>query len=100
VSNYCFKAIKRAVKEDLVVAMTSQCIWGRVNMNVYDQGRDLLAMGVIPLEDMLSETALVKLMWIFGQTESTVEAKKLLTTNLVHETSSRTLSEESGDREK
>ena len=43
--------------------MTSQCIWGRVDMNVYDTGRDLLDAGVIPLEDMLSETALVKLMW-------------------------------------
>jgi glutamyl-tRNA(Gln) amidotransferase subunit D len=63
-------------------------------MNVYDQGRDLLAMGVIPLEDMLPETALVKLMWIFGQTKDTDEAKRLLTTNLAHEISSRTLPEE------
>ena len=29
-------------------------------MNVYDTGRDLLAAGVIPLEDMLGETALVE----------------------------------------
>jgi glutamyl-tRNA(Gln) amidotransferase subunit D len=94
VGSYCFSAIRNAVKEDMVVAMTSQCIWGRIDMNVYDQGRDLLALGVIPLEDMLSETALVKLMWIFGQTKDTEEAKRLLTTNLAHEISSRTLPEE------
>ena len=94
VGSYCFSAIRNAVKVDVVVAMTSQCIWGRIDMNVYDQGRDLLAMGVIPLEDMLPETALVKLMWIFGQTKDNEEAKRLLTTNLAHEISPRTLPEE------
>ncbi|MDI6904367.1 MAG: Glu-tRNA(Gln) amidotransferase subunit GatD [Candidatus Bathyarchaeia archaeon] len=97
VGRYCFEAIRSAVKHDIVVAMTSQCIWGRVNMNVYDQGRDLLALGVIPLEDMLSETAVVKLMWIFGQTRDMEEAKKLLKTNIVGEFSPRTLPEKSGE---
>jgi len=63
-------------------------------MNVYDTGRDLLAMGVIPLGDMLPETALVKLMWVLGQTKDVEEAKTLLTTNIAHEISSRTVSEE------
>ncbi len=71
--------------------MTSQCIWGRVNMNVYTNGRDLVAMGVIPLQDMLTETALVKLMWSLGQKQDIDEAKKLLTTNLVHEISERSI---------
>jgi len=93
VGNYCFSAIRKAVESDVVVAMTSQCIWGRLGMNVYDQGRDLLAMGVLPLEDMLPETALVKLMWVFGQTENFKEAKGLLTTNIAHEISPRTLHE-------
>ncbi len=94
VGSYCFNAIKNAVEHNIVVAMTSQCIWGRVNMNVYDQGRDLLALGVIPLEDMLAETATVKLMWIFAQTNDVEEAKKLLKTNIADEISPRTLSEE------
>lgn len=87
VSGYCFSAVQKAIEKGLVVSMTSQCIWGRANMNVYDTGRDLLAMGVIPLEDMLPETALVKLMWIFGQTKDAEEAKGLLTTNMAHEIS-------------
>jgi glutamyl-tRNA(Gln) amidotransferase subunit D len=93
VSTRCFQAIKNAVKNDVIVAMTSQCIWGRINMNVYDQGRDLLALGIIPLEDMLSETATVKLMWILGQTKSIKEAKKLLKTNIAGEISLRILPE-------
>jgi len=59
-------------------------------MNVYDTGRDLLEMGVIPLEDMLPETALVKLMWTLGQTRDVEDAKGLLTTNIAHEISPRT----------
>ena len=91
VGNYCFSAIRKAIKNNVIVAMTSQCIWGRLGMNVYDQGRDLLAMGVLPLEDMLPETALVKLMWVFGQTTDIEEAKRLLTENIAHEISPRTL---------
>lgn len=90
VGSYLFSAIKKAIENEVIVAMTSQCIWGRLGMTVYDSGRDLLAMGVIPLEDVLAETALVKLMWIFGQTKNTEEAKKLLKTNIAHEFSPRT----------
>jgi len=97
VAKYCFETIRKAVEHDIVVAMTSQCIWGRVNMNVYDSGRDLLALGVIPLEDMLSETAFVKLMWIFGQTQEVEKGKKLLKANIAGELSNRTLPEKIGN---
>jgi glutamyl-tRNA(Gln) amidotransferase subunit D len=87
----CFPPIKKAIEDGVIVAMTSQCIWGRINMNVYTNGRDLIEMGVIPLEDMLAETALVKLMWILGQTKDAEEAKRLLTTNIANEISARTI---------
>jgi glutamyl-tRNA(Gln) amidotransferase subunit D len=93
ISKYCHDAIRKAVRQGAVVAMTSQCIWGRINMNVYDSGRDLQALGVIPLEDMLPETALVKLMWVLGQTKDLDEAKTLLKTNVAGELSPRTLPE-------
>ncbi|MBN1244362.1 Glu-tRNA(Gln) amidotransferase subunit GatD [Candidatus Bathyarchaeota archaeon] len=96
VSKYCFDAVSNAVKRGVVVALASQCIWGRVNMNVYDTGRDLLNLGVIPLEDMFPETALVKLMWVLGQTSDPEEAKKLLKTNIAGEFSPRTLPQEIG----
>jgi glutamyl-tRNA(Gln) amidotransferase subunit D len=94
VASSLFQPIKRAVDKGVLVAMASQCLWGRVNMNVYDTGRDLLALGVISLEDMLPETATVKLMWIFGQTSNVEEAKKLLKTNIAGEISQRTLPEQ------
>jgi glutamyl-tRNA(Gln) amidotransferase subunit D len=93
VGSYIFKAIRNAIEQNVIVGMTSQCIWGRVNMNVYNQGRDLLALGVIPLEDMLPETATVKLMWIFGQTRDVEEAKNLMKKNIAEEISPRTLPE-------
>jgi len=86
-----FSSIRTAIERGVIVAMASQCIWGRVNMNVYTAGRDLVAMGVIPLQDMLAETAFVKLMWILGQTQDLMKAKELLTTNLAYELSSRTV---------
>jgi glutamyl-tRNA(Gln) amidotransferase subunit D len=93
ISKACYEALRKAVGQGIIIAMTSQCIWGRINMNVYDAGRDLQALGMIPLEDMLPETALVKLMWVLGQTQDIEEAKKLLTTNVAGEFSARTLAE-------
>jgi glutamyl-tRNA(Gln) amidotransferase subunit D len=94
VSKSCFDAVERAITRGVVVALASQCIWGRVNMHVYDTGRDLLNRGVVACEDMFPETALVKLMWALGQTSDAEEAKKLLMTNVAGELSLRTLDEE------
>ncbi len=94
VSEYCFEAIDNAVTRGVLVALASQCIWGRVNMNVYDTGRDLLNLGVVPLQDMFPETALVKIMWVLGQTSAPNEVKQLLKTNIAGEFSPRTLPEE------
>jgi glutamyl-tRNA(Gln) amidotransferase subunit D len=89
VSRYCYNSIKRAVKEGVFIGMTSQCIWGRVNMHVYYTGRDLLNLGVTPLEDMLPETALVKLMWVLAQTTNLNEIKNLMLENIAGEISSK-----------
>jgi len=99
VSNTCFDAIRNAINHNVLVALASQCIWGRVNMNVYDTGRDLLSMGVVPTDDMFPETALVKLMWVFGQTKDTEEAKRLLQTNMAGELSPRSLPQKLGVEE-
>ena len=94
ISKYCFDSVKNAISKNVLVVLASQCIWGRVNMNVYDTGRDLLSLGVIPTEDMFSETTLVKLMWVLGQTDNTLEAIKLFKTNVAGEFSQRTLPQE------
>lgn len=94
VSKFCFDPIKNAVEKGVIVALASQCIWGRVNMNVYDTGRDLLSLGVVALDDMFAETGLVKLMWSLGQTSDRTEAISLLKTNVAGEFSPRTLPQE------
>ena len=84
------KSIKRAIDEEIPVAITSQCIWGRVNLNVYRRGIELLKMGVIPCEDMLSETAFVKLSWVLYRATSLREIRKLMLKNIAYEISPRT----------
>ena len=61
-----FYYLKEAIASGMLVFMTSQCIWGRTNLNVYDTGRDLEKIGVISLSNMLSETATVKAMWLLA----------------------------------
>ncbi|MCL2867976.1 MAG: Glu-tRNA(Gln) amidotransferase subunit GatD [Candidatus Bathyarchaeota archaeon] len=94
VSSVCFDAIRNATAKGVVVALASQCIWGRVNMNVYDTGRDLLSLGVVPLEDMFPETGLVKLMWALGQSDDAEEVQLLLKTNISSEFTLCTRSQE------
>jgi glutamyl-tRNA(Gln) amidotransferase subunit D len=89
VSDVLFPALERAVKNGIVVGMCSQCIWGRVHMNVYSTGRDLLKIGVLPLGDMLAETALVKMMWAFGQEKDPEKVSKLMVANIANELSDR-----------
>ena len=83
-----FETISLLIKNDVHVYMTSQCIWGRVNMNVYDTGRFLKKLGVIPLENIISETAYAKASWILGNF-GVDELDTLMTTNLVGEAVSR-----------
>lgn len=85
VSSEWLPAIRKAVDGGKAVVMTTQCLQGRVNLNVYETGRDLQKAGVISGEDMLPETALVKLMWVLGHTRDLAEVSRLMTTNLIGE---------------
>ena len=71
------KKLKEVIEKGLVVCGTSQCVNGRVDPLVYSNGRELLDTGVIYLEDMLSETALVKLGLVLGHADWNVKEKML-----------------------
>ncbi|MBD3163731.1 Glu-tRNA(Gln) amidotransferase subunit GatD [Candidatus Woesearchaeota archaeon] len=88
-----FQAIKELIDSGCVILMTTGCLFGRVNMNIYDKGRDLLKLGVIPGEDMLPETAFVKLAWLLGNYPKD-KVKELLKENLRGEISDRSLYKE------
>lgn len=89
IGSHVISSIKRAIEEGIPVVMTTQTLFGRVNMNVYTTGRKLLEIGVIPGEDMLPETAYVKLSWVLAQTRSLAEVRKMMLTNYVNEISPR-----------
>lgn len=81
--------IRKASENGTVVVMTSQCLNGRTNLNVYNTGRDMLKAGAITVLDMLPETAYVKLMWALANTDSVEAAKELMQTPLACEMSDR-----------
>ncbi len=58
-------AIKKLIDSGTLVFMTSQSIYGSVQMHVYSCGVELVNMGVVPAR-MLSETAYIKLAWLLG----------------------------------
>ncbi|PKP34361.1 MAG: Glu-tRNA(Gln) amidotransferase GatDE subunit D, partial [Bacteroidetes bacterium HGW-Bacteroidetes-15] len=81
-----YPAIERATKKGVHIYMTVQTLWGYVHMFVYDTGRDLMAKGVIPAENMLPETAYIKLGWALGQTNDPEEVRRLMLTPINSET--------------
>jgi glutamyl-tRNA(Gln) amidotransferase subunit D (EC 6.3.5.7) len=66
--------LSELVDDGVVIAMTSQCVEGRVCDRVYDTGRDLLDAGVIEAGDTLPGTAKVKLMWTLANHSDPAEA--------------------------
>lgn len=79
--------VKKANEKGMFLGMTSQCIDGRVGMTVYESGRDLLNLGIISLENMIPEVALVKAMWALGNSETLGDVKHLMLQNIASEIS-------------
>jgi glutamyl-tRNA(Gln) amidotransferase subunit D len=77
--------------EDTLVVMTSNCIHGRINMDVYDNQVKVKKRGVIESDDMHPELAYIKLMWSLGQKEDLEEAEKVFKENRNGELEQRSL---------
>jgi glutamyl-tRNA(Gln) amidotransferase subunit D len=84
-----YPAIERATKKGVAIYMTVQTLWGYVHMFVYDTGRDLMAKGVIPAENMIPETAYIKLGWALGQTSDLEKVKQIMLTPINDEITRR-----------
>lgn len=89
VPNNLINSFKRARDENIPVIMTSQCLYGRVNMNVYSTGREILDTGVISGLDMTPETTYVKLCWALGQSSDYEEVKDIMHENIAGEFSKK-----------
>ncbi|MBS3172041.1 Glu-tRNA(Gln) amidotransferase subunit GatD [Candidatus Woesearchaeota archaeon] len=69
---------------NIPIVMTSQTVFGRVNLNVYSTGRKLQEF-VLSGSDMTSETAFVKLAWLLSNKKDV----KLISSNLKGEINER-----------
>jgi glutamyl-tRNA(Gln) amidotransferase subunit D len=91
VSTAWIPALRTLAKDGCMLAMTSQCLNGRVCDRVYDTGRDLIAAGVIEAENMLPETALVKMMWVLGNEDDPDKAAGMMKEDLKGEIEGRSV---------
>ncbi len=82
--------IKRATEENIPVVITSQCLRGRICDRVYDTGRYMLDAGAIEGEDILPETALVKLMWAAANAKDAGDIRAIMNRPLAGEMSHST----------
>ncbi|MFH1403872.1 MAG: Glu-tRNA(Gln) amidotransferase subunit GatD [Candidatus Altiarchaeota archaeon] len=83
--------IEKMVDSGVLVAMTTQCLYGRVNPHVYSNLREVSSRGVVYCEDMLPETAYVKMMWVLGRSKDVEESKALMLQNIAGEITDRTV---------
>ena len=86
------KKLKEVQKKGMIVCVTSQCVYGKVDPLVYSNGREILETGVIYLEDMLAETAFVKLGYVLGHKDwvsSREKVKEKMLENFAGEFSER-----------
>ncbi len=84
-----YPALKRAKEKGVAVYMTVQTLWGYVQMYVYDTGRDMMELGVVPAANMLPEVAYVKLGWALGQTNDLQKVKEIMLTPIAGEITER-----------
>ena len=84
-----YAALERANKKGVAVVMTVQTLWGYVQMYVYETGREILKLGVIPCDNMLPEAAYVKLGWVLAQTQDLDKVREMMTTPIAREITER-----------
>jgi glutamyl-tRNA(Gln) amidotransferase subunit D len=90
VNRLIYPALEHARDAGVQVYMTLQTLWGFVQMHVYETGREILELGVVPLANMLPEVAYIKLGWALGLHPDDPEAvRTLMTTPIAGEITER-----------
>ena len=84
-----YPALKRARDRGIAVYMTVQTLWGYVQMYVYETGREMLQLGVVPAANMLPEVAYVKLGWVLGHTNEREKVIEMMLDPIAHEITER-----------
>ena len=77
------KKLKEVQKKGIIICAAAQTIYGRLDPLVYSNGRELMETGIIYLQDMLAETALVKLGWVLGH-KDWIKDKEIIKEKMLH----------------
>ena len=86
--------IERVASRGVAMAMSTQCLYGRVNPLVYSNLREVSSRGVVYCEDMLPEVAYVKMMWALGRSRDLARVRDIMLTDFAGEISGRSIIDE------
>jgi len=84
-----YPSLARARDAGVCTYMTVQTLWGYTQMYVYETGREIMELGVVPAANMLPEVAYVKLGWALGQTDDPEEVRRIMLTPIAGEITER-----------
>lgn len=82
-----YNALNTIIKNDTIVVLAAQTIYGELNLNVYENARKQKEMGILGnYNSMTSETTFIKLAWLLSNYKKN-EVKELMMVNLKGELS-------------
>ena len=79
------EAINSLKESNIPVIITSVCIFGKTELFLYETGQLAQEAGAISGFDMISEVAMIKLMWVLSKTSALDRIEELMHTNLAGE---------------
>ena len=85
VNRNLLEKLKKLVDIGIPIVVSSQCLYERSDLSIYQAGQLALKQGVIPAYDMTTEAAVTKLIWALGQSNDEEEIRKMFQTNYAGE---------------
>jgi L-asparaginase len=81
-ASWFISEIEEAVKKGIIIMNVTQCASGTVDMNQYKTGKKILEAGVLSGNDITTEAAVTKMMFLLAQNTGNEEIKILINTSI------------------